>query len=183
MEIVTDIASKVIESLKAAIAKSPTGVSMVSIRGYQNSHGEISNNKVNIGASLERAKAKDIISLRGIDLTQFRGIDLEVLEEARVSLISSFESPSENRSKAQIEAYTIITRGVKVHNVTGEIYVYGLRIEKTVVIEGTYPEVKSKPLTIAKNKIRKTLKSTKFTQYKISSISEIRVSGEEISFL
>jgi len=173
---ITQIAKEVIENLNRAIAKSPTGVTMVSIRGYENSYGEVSNNIVNIGASLTNAKAKDIEFLEG------KATDSDIQELARIELIKSLKSPAEKRSEGQVNAYTIVSKGIKVHNTTGEIYVFGLRMKKEVIEEGTYPTVKSKELTIAKNGLRKELKSTKFTQYKISSISEIRIAGEEISF-
>jgi hypothetical protein len=173
---ISQIAKKVIANMERAIAKSPTGVTMVSIREYQNSNGEISNNIVNIGANLDNAKKKDIEFLRGKSGTT------EIEELARLELIKSLESPNANRSKGQIDAYTTITKGVKVHNVTGEIYVFGLRMKKEVLVKGIYPLVNSKGLTIAKNVLRKDLKSSKFTQFKISEISEIRIAGEEISF-
>ena len=173
---ISQIAQKVIDNINRAIDKSPTGVTMVSIREYQNSNGEISNNIVNIGASLENAKNKDIEFLKG------KTGSTEIEEIARLELIKSLESPNANRSKGQIDAYTTIAKGIKVHNATGEIYVFGLRMKKEIVQPGTYPIVNSKELTIAKNILRKDLKSSKFTQFKISEISEIRIAGEEISF-
>ena len=59
----TTIALQVIANITNALAKSPTGVSFVSIKGYTNSYGEVSNNLVNVGATLAKAKAKDILML------------------------------------------------------------------------------------------------------------------------
>jgi hypothetical protein len=173
---ISQIAQKVIENLNRAILKSPTGVTMVSIRGYRNSNGEISNSIVNIGASLDNAKKKDIEFLKG------RSGSTEIEELAIAELIKSLENPDSNRSKGQIDTYTIITKGLKVHNSTGEIYVFGLRMKKEIIQEGTYPSVNSKDLTIAKNALRKELKSSKFTQFKISEMGEIKIAGEEITF-
>jgi hypothetical protein len=177
----TTIALQVINSLSNALAKSPTGVSFVSIKGYTNSYGEVSNNLVNVGASLTSAKYSDIETLQSLDVTALNG-DSILLEKARVELINSFIAPNENRSNGQIDAYTIICKGVKVHNQSGEIYVYGLRKSKTTLVEGVYPQVNSKPLTLAKNTLRRELKSSKFTQYKLSSTSVIKLNGEELSF-
>jgi hypothetical protein len=177
----TTIALQVINSLSNALAKSPTGVSFVSIKGYTNSYGEVSNNLVNVGASLTSAKYSDIETLQSLDVTALNG-DSILLEKARVELINSFIAPNENRSNGQIDAYTIICKGVKVHNESGEIYVYGLRKSKTTLVEGVYPQVNSKPLTLAKNTLRRELKSSKFTQYKLSSTSVIKLNGEELSF-
>ena len=175
------IALKVIANLSNALAKSPTGVSFVSIKGYTNSYGEVSNNLVNVGASLTNAKAKDIETLQSLNVTELGG-DTILLEKARVELINSFIAPNENRSNGQIDAYTIVAKGIKVHNETGEIYVFGLRTSKTVIEQGVYPIVNSRPLTLAKNALKKNLKSSKFTQYKISATSVIKTNGEELIF-
>lgn len=175
------IALQVINSLSNALAKSPTGVSLVSIKGYTNSFGEVSNNLVNVGASLTNAKAKDIETLQSLDVTTFGG-DSILLEKARVELINSFIKPNENRSNGQIEAYTIVAKGIKVHNETGEIYIFGLRNNKTIIEQGVYPIVNSRPLTIAKNQLKKDLKSNKFTQFKLSATSVIRTNGQELIF-
>ena len=175
------IALKVIANLSNALAKSPTGVSFVSIKGYTNSYGEVSNNLVNVGASLTNAKAKDIETLQSLNVTELGG-DTILLEKARVELINSFIAPNENRSNGQIDAYTIVAKGIKVHNETGEIYVFGLRTSKTIIEQGVYPIVNSRPLTLAKNALKKNLKSSKFTQYKISATSVIKTNGEELIF-
>lgn len=174
-------ALQVINALTSALAKSPTGVSFVSIKGYTNSYGEVSNNLVNVGASLTNAKTKDIETLQSLDVTKF-GEDTLLLEKARVELINSFIKPNENRSQGQIDAYTIVAKGIKVHNESGDIYIFGLRVNKSVVEQGVYPIVNSKPLTLAKNTLRRELKSNKFTQYKINATTAIKLNGEELVF-
>lgn len=174
-------ALKVINAISSVLSKSPTGVSFVSIKGYTNSYGEVSNNLVNVGASLTNAKKKDVETLQSLDVTKLGG-DSILLEKARVELINSFLNPNENRSQGQIDAYTIVAKGIKVHNVTGEIYIFGLRNSKTVIEQGVYPTVNSRPLTIAKNQLKKDLKSNKFTQYKLSSTATIKMNGEELIF-
>jgi hypothetical protein len=175
------IALKVISNITNALAKSPTGASFVSIKGYTNSFGEVSNNLVNVGASLTNAKTKDVETLQALDVTTLGG-DTILLEKARVELINSFVSPNENRSNGQIDAYTIVGKGIKVHNESGEIYIFGLRNSKTIIEQGVYPIVNSRPLTLAKNQLKKDLKSNKFTQFKLSSTATIRMNGEELIF-
>lgn len=175
------ISIQVITNLIKVLSKSPTGVSFVSIKGYKNSFGEVSNNLVNVGASLTNAKAKDITALQSLDVTTLNG-DSILLEKARVELINSFINPNENRSQGQIDAYTIVAKGIKVHNETGEIYIFGLRNSKTIIEQGVYPIVNSRALTIAKNQLKKDLKSSKFTQFKLSSTTLIKLNGEELIF-
>jgi hypothetical protein len=182
--IASDNATRVINTLKNAVRKSPTGVSMISIRNYTNSYNEISNSRINIGASYENAKQKDINFLKALDITTLenRKSDVVTLEMARIELIKSFETPDKNRSNGQIDAYTHIVSGLKVHNETSRVYIYGLRVAKEVIVKGEYPVVNSKPLTIAKNELRKLLKTNEFVNFAIDMTESIRANGEELTF-
>lgn len=172
---------QVIVALKKAIDKSITNVSFVSIRNYENKFGEIANNLINVGISYENSKEKDIQFLKELNVNSFDSkLDKTLLEQARLELISSFEKPEINRSEAQKNAYTHIIKGVKVHNETGEVYIFGYRESKTILQQGNYPIVKSKPLTMAKNELRKLLRTGKYTQYVLSSIGEVRTNGQTL---
>jgi hypothetical protein len=174
-------ALKVILTLKSATNKSVTGVSFVSIRNYTNKFGEVSNNLINVGANYEKAKQKDITFLENINFSDYEfKSDLSLLDEARKVLIASFIKPDENRSNGQINAYTHIVSGVKVHNETGVLYIYGHRENKQILTNGEYPIVKSKPLTIAKDELRKLLRTGKFTQYALEIGNEVRANGETL---
>jgi hypothetical protein len=174
-------ALQVIANVKKATEKSITGVSFVSIRNYENKQGEVSNNLINVGASYAKAKQKDIEFLENLVIADhsFKS-PADLIEEARIELIKAFLSPNEALSKGQTDAYTQIVSGVKIHNETGAIYVYGYRENKTILKAGEYKEVKSKPLTIAKNELRKLLRTGKFTQYAIETGNEIRCNGETL---
>lgn len=179
--ILSEKAIKVILNLKSATDKSVTGVSFVSIRNYTNKFGEVSNNLINVGANYEKAKQKDIEFLENINFSNYEfKSDLSLLDEARKALIASFIKPDENRSEGQINAYTHIVKGVKVHNESGVLYVYGYREKKEVLSKGEYPNVKSRPLTIAKEELRKLLRTGKFTQYALEIGNEIRANGETL---
>jgi hypothetical protein len=118
-----------------------------------------------------------------LDINSFDSkLDKTLLEQARTELIASFIAPEKARSEGQTNAYTPIIDGVKVHNETGVIYVYGYREKKEILTEGNYPVVNSKPLTIAKNELRKKLSTGKFTQYSIEEISSVRANKETLEF-
>lgn len=171
----------VINLIKGAVSKSITGVSFVSIKNYTNSNNEVSNNLINVGIDYEKAKQKDIEFLENIKLSDyaFKSNTVE-LELAKAELIAAFIKPNENRSNGQIDAYTTIFSGVKVHNETGVLYVYGYRENKTVLIEGVYPKVNSSAKTIAKNELRKLLKTGKFTQFAIEVGNTIKGNGQTL---
>jgi hypothetical protein len=58
--------------------------------------------------------------------------------------------------------------------------VYGYREQKTVLVKGEYKTVKSAALTIAKNELRKLLKTGKFTQYSLELGNTIKANGETL---
>jgi hypothetical protein len=179
----TDNAFAICLNLCQAIKKSPNGVSFVSINGYTNSQNEISNNLINIGASYEKAKQKDIDTLKNLDLTQLDTKSSIInLEIARTELLNSLIAPDQNRSNGQKDAYTNICTGLKVHDVTGELYIWGFRENKTVIQEGVYKTVNSSAKTIAKNELRKLLRTGKFKQYKITNMSTMKLNGETLEF-
>ena len=178
---ITNKALQVISTIKGATDKSITGVSFVSIRNYTNKFGEVSNNLINVCASYEKAKAKDIEFLENLNVSehQFKS-DLTLIEQARKELIASFLKPDENRSEGQKNAYTQIVKGVKVHNETGVLYIYGSKESKKVITEGNYPTRNSKAITIAKNELRKLLSTGKFTQFALEIGNEVRANGETL---
>jgi hypothetical protein len=183
--VVSKEAKIIIDSIKTTLSKSPTGVSFVGINGYTNKFGEISNNTINIGASYEKAKLKDIETLKNVNLLKVSfNSDKITLEKARIELINSLQKPDKTRSIGQKNAYTHITTGLKVHNVTGEVIIYGFSVNKKIIQKGVYPVVNSRKLTIAKNELKEglNLKTNKFKQYKISEINNIKISGNTLIF-
>lgn len=81
------------------------------------------------------------------------------------------------------ETYTTLFQGVKVHNITGEIYVYGLAESKTVLEAGTYKVVKSAPKTLAKKAIQKTLRSGKIRQFALGNVQSVRMNGDTLELI
>jgi hypothetical protein len=176
--VVSEKALSVINNIKKAIEKSITGVSFVSIRNYTNQQGETSNSLINVGINYENAKKKDIEFLENLKATEYEFKSTpDLIEEARQALINGFMFPEENRSNGQKNAYTTIFNGVKVHNETGFIYIFGYREQKTILKQGEYKQVNSRPLTIAKNELKKLLKTGKFTQFALEEGNEIRCNG------
>lgn len=178
---ISNKALQVIKTIKGATEKSITGVSFVSIRNYTNTSGETSNNLINVGIRYDNAKKKDIETLENLNVSEhsFKSAP-ENIEQARVALIASFLAPDKARSEGQKDAYTHIVDGVKVHNETGQIYIFGYREHKEVLKAGEYKTVNSSDLTIAKNELRKLLRTGKFTQYALEMGNEIRANGETL---
>lgn len=188
METLTNQSNKTLEviiALQKAIKKSPTGVTFVSIRNYTNSQGEVSNILINVGANLDNAKKSDLKILQNCDILNMTfSVDKPTVLIAKTELEQSLIKPNENRSQGQIDAYTHICKGIKIHNETSEIFIYGLQVKKDVIVKGEYKAVKSQNKTIAKNELKKLLdlKTDKFRQYKFTSIDNLKLNGDTIEF-
>jgi hypothetical protein len=182
-------ALNVINLLNNAIAKSPTGVSFLSIKNYESGKNDpkvittkIADYVVNIGASYERAKMNDIKTLRNLDLVAMTAAGkfkspITSLEQARTELIEAFIKPDANRSAGQINAYTQIANGLKVHNENGFLYIYGYKLSENVHRKADRKPTNSRPLTIAKDELRKLLRTNKFTQFSIEVGNTLKMAG------
>jgi hypothetical protein len=159
------------------------GVKFVAVKGYENANGEISNYVINCGASYGNAKQADLEALENPEI--LKGIDFGSVamyaEQARIALIEAIKKPSKG-SEAQTEAYLTVAPNVRLHLESGRLFVFGFTIPNSKVIlkEGVYPSVNSAPLTIAKDKIRKVLKATKFRQFAFDKLTTVRVNGETL---
>lgn len=154
---------------------------------YTNKEGETSRHLVNLNATFANAKIKDIATLQALKDSDFDvyGETKELMIEAKNALLEAFIKPNENRSNGQIDAYTKINDAMKYHNVSGDLYLYALRVKKEVLIEGApRKEVKSAPLTIAKRKVEKDfdLKSVKYGSFKIDSLAKATLNGDTLLF-
>lgn len=173
---------KELAKLLTSVAKQVTP-KFVAIRNYENNEGEVSNYVINIGADYGNAKQADTELLN--DRRNFTSIDFGKLamyaDQARVALLEANKKETP-QSKAQQDAYTTIFPNVRVHNETGRVFVFGFKINKVVLIAGNYKSVNSSDLTLAKEKIRATLKAPKFRQYALDKIKEVRLNGETLEF-
>ncbi len=159
------------------------GVKFVAVKNYENANGEISNYVINCGASYGKAKEADLEALENPEI--LKGINFGKVamyaEMARIALIQAIRKPS-NQSEAQTDAYRTIAPNVRLHLDSGRLFVFGFTLpnSKVVLVEGVYPSVKSAPLTIAKDLIRKALKATKFRQFAFDKLTSVRLNGETL---
>lgn len=156
------------------------GTQFVSVRGYANSQGEVSNYVLNLGSKYETARAKDIAKLkkRLAEKDYRRPIELQAITE----VLQGLENPNVNRSKGQTNAYETIAGFpmLRRHKETKELYVYGQKISKKVLVKGDYKADTRNPLTIEKDKVRKGLSTSKIRLMKLGREEEMIVQGRVI---
>ena len=179
--------------LKAIIeVKKIRGTSFIGVRGYTNKDGEVSNQTFVVGINYPKMLADDLETLKSFDVKKLVDkFSIESLEAAKKELIESLEKrlssdevkaellanndATMNRSVAQTEAFTHLTNGLKVKE--NDVYVYGIRVRKTVLVAIEYKAVKSAEKTLAKKAINKFLRSDKFINFKLGNMDELKING------
>lgn len=161
----------------------------VTLKGYKSAtSGEVADHQIVFHMSYQSALEKSIAALEAIIPSD----DLEAT--AKSELLASY---GKSLDKVKSEPLEVVgdhydrvlnadgehIKGIKVHRESGELHLFGLALRKTVLVPGTYKEVKSRPLTIAKDRLRKGLPVEKFRQFiiKPGQVEEIRV--ENLSVL
>ena len=156
------------------------GISFVGVN-YTNQQNEKSQYLINVGVSYQKSKEKDFETLTNLDVSKiadFKGLDVDAqqeLKEAKIALLKALIKPNKAQSQAQIDAYTHLFTGLKIHNNTNDLFVFGFKVKKTVEVKGEYKKTEfayegAKPLTRAKNFLKvQYFKSSKFRQFKITN--------------
>ncbi len=167
-----------------------SGVSFISIKGYnsdKSDNSEIADVVINVGASYANMKKADLAVLKAAKANKLvnENFGQAIIEQAIAEKIQSIENPSESRSNAQKEAYINLNASgtLKYCKETKNILISGTVIKKTVIVEGVFKSVNSRPLTLAKKHLDKVLdlKLAKIRYYKISNIlANVKVSGDTI---
>lgn len=185
----------------SAIAKTVKGTTFVGIREYENSQGEISNQTLLVGITYENVLKHDFDALKDKQAELFAELEKtykpDVIKKAYENVYNSLEkrlSDEETKEKlraqgdrtitasdAQIDAYTHIAKGVKVHKETEQIHVFGLVVRKTVLLPIEYKTVNSRELTIVQNKIKKLceFKQEKYKTF-IFDKANVKLQGIEL---
>lgn len=181
-----ELVGKVIAKLSAL-----SGAQFASFTYRAKESGELARHTVILNFSMRTLYEKDVQRVEEIIATETDPLKLQAANEILSSLAVSLQggignnpayTHSEEARGEGNQTYVLIPSlpGVMVHRETGEVYVKGLSERKVVLEPGTYKEVKSKPLTIAKNAVRKELRSGKVRQYSLGQLVEARINGETL---
>jgi hypothetical protein len=174
--------------------KTIKGTSFVGVRNYENSKSEVSNQTFLVGINYANLLDNDLKTLKAFDIKPLiEKYDKEVVTKAYTELLNSLikRTASEfekeilrasndstiKRSDAQSNAYENVAKGLKTKD--NDLYIYGLCVNKTVLVEGNYPKVNSQLKTIVKNEIKKAaeLKEVKFKQFKLGNLETLNIQG------
>lgn len=174
------------------------GASFISINNYlAKTSGELANHRLNVNISVKNAKETDLNRLRNCTdkdlemISKASNIDFETCKQALSEMLASAEKnlsenieDRTNQSKGQSDAFITLTKNgsVKLHKDTLAVHIFGMHIDKTVLVKGEYKQVKSKPKTLAKKAITKhlDLRAEKFRTFILANADNLKVSGDVI---
>lgn len=170
------------------------GAKFIAVNGYESkSSGEVANHNINVNVNVENAKKADLIRLKNFPASQLNEIALNVgaskedalraIEELIISAeknLSKDKADRTNQSQAQSDSYASLGKGLRLHLDTMEVYISGFANSKVVIKEGIFKTVNSKPKTLVKKTISKTLKMYKFRNFKLGQAETLTVTGSTI---
>ena len=169
------------------LAKLRPASTFLSVLGYRNAFSEVSNYNIIFHMSYESALK------RSIKILQDTVTDNDMQAQAKQELLTSFNQ-SLLKVKTPIEeiddAYTRFfdtdgkyIKGVKMHTETGALHLYGLIVNKRILMPGMYPVDTRKTLTVIKDKLRESTPVGKFRQFKILPTQVDLISVENLKLL
>ncbi len=169
----------------AALATLRPSSTFLALKGYTNEFGEIADYSILFHMSYKSALERSILALENMKLTS------ELDKLARTELLISFHT---SLAKDDVdEADTVYTRfadedgnpikGIRLHPATNILHLFGLIVHKKVLLPTTYPTVNSRPLTVAKNRLRCKVPVGKFRDFRITAGQVDRICVENLSLL
>lgn len=171
---------KAIDQLREATVN---GCSFITFLYETKGTQEVAKYRINFGVDYRNTVAHDKAALE--QYTPENELEAEAKEQMLKSLTETLVD-GVSSAYTQKDAFESIGKGIKQHNETGELYIWGYVESKEQVEEPKNPKapVKSRPLTLAKKKIEKAcnFKRVKFGQFILSQehIGGIVVKGEVV---
>lgn len=167
------------------LGKLRSGSTFLSLKGYRNAHGEVSNYSLVFHMSYEKALEKSIDIVNKFEPTS--ELQLEAKNNVIASLTKSLSKPAiEEVNDAYVHFQNedgSYVKGVKLHQESNTIHIYGLQVHKRVLIPGEYPTRNKRPLTVEQDFIKSLTPVSKFRQFKITRNQVDSISVDGMKFL
>lgn len=148
--------------------------------------GELARYTIMLGVDFEALYAKDRATLAA-KLPSLDGLSKDAATALLASIDESLTKGLGHNSRythsaEQGDTYLSLVGidGVKVNKHDGVLHVLGLLQNKVVIEAGTYKHVNSRPLTLAKDALRKELRQSKIRQFALTNIQSARLNGETL---
>lgn len=167
------------------------GCQFVSLTYLSKGTKELARHTLNLGFSYHNLVLKSITELEILiseNSATWSALTKQAAEEVMASLrktVEAHERGEQNEDYTKKGQYIPIVNGINLNTTDNTIQLFGLAHTKTVLVEGEYKEVNSKPLTVEKNKIRKQLSISKFREFALDlgNVDSARVNGNTLELV
>lgn len=153
------------------------------------STGETARHTLILGASYHSLVERSKLQLELTPVAELieLGVDAQWAEKAKEEVLKSFnktlaahavgEQSEDYRKRGQ---YVAVGGGLNINSVDNTFQLFGLSHAKVVITPGEYKSVNSRPLTIAKDKVKSILPISKFREFSIDAgnIHSAKIDGE-----
>lgn len=185
MNALETVKNDIIKNLLAAAVEDTkrTGARFISLT-YTNENGETSRYNLIMGINLVSLYKSDLRTLKNLR-PSLDGVKALACDELITSIENSLTKGIGNNDRYTLKGYysPVTPNGeVKLHvNEVGEtnLYLRGYVLNKTTLVKGIYPKVKSSDKTLAKKELEKNLKRGKIRTFKINvnDLHVVKVNG------
>lgn len=165
-----------------------TGVQFASLTYRTKATDELARYTLLLGASVENAYAGDLQKVEEALPTLTDSLDVQAATEIINSLRQSLDKGIGNNDAYTLQGVYASTGipGVFINTNDNALHLRNVFVQSKVVLQEGKPRkpVNSKPLTIAKDKLKKMLglRSNKLRQFALDNITKARVNGDTIIF-
>lgn len=165
-----------------------TGVQFASLTYRTKATDELARYTLLLGASVENAYAGDLQKVEDALPTLTDSLDVQAATEIINSLRQSLDKGIGNNDAYTLQGVYASTGipGVFINTNDNALHLRNVFVQSKVVLQEGKPRkpVNSKPLTIAKDNLKKMLglRSNKLRQFALDNITKARVNGDTIVF-
>lgn len=153
--------------------------------------GETARHTLIVGASYNKLIEKSRLALELMPISELvqAGVCSTLVEQAKNEVLASFDKTlaahakgEQNEDYTKKGQYVSLGNGLNLNLNDNSIQFFGLSRAKVVLSPGVHKVVNSRPLTIAKDKIKKLLPVDKFREFALDSgnIRTARIDGETL---
>ena len=153
--------------------------------------GEVARHTVQLGFSYHNSVENslalcDTLTADGCGVAD-ETIFAQALADVKASLQATLDAHArgeQNADYTKADVYAPLFNGLNVSRNDGSFKLFGLTVAKTILVSGVHKVVKSAPLTVAKNKIRKALPVGAFREFAIdeNTVALAKINGATIEF-
>ncbi len=129
--------------------------------------GELARHTINLNVDRRNCLARDL-SVLASKLPKMAGLARQACEELIASVTETLTT-GQNSQYTKAGYYDGQGNGNVQVSVKVVVYIRGYSLGKVVIEPGIYKKVNSRPLTIEKNKLRRTLKNTRCREFIVSA--------------